>query len=167
MDRVRGAPGDPGGEHPAEQQADAAAGAGDGAVPGDRAGPFLTLSEADRQQRQGRGSGDCGADTLEGAGAEQPAVSAAGREAPPRLAGFAILRHPQAWSFILGKFLTDPVWWFFLIWLPDYFKKTRGLDIKKSWVHLVTTYAIVTALSLGGGWLAGALARRSGTPAPF
>ena len=43
-----------------------------------------------------------------------------------------ILRYRQAWSFIVGKFLTDPVWWFFLIWLPDFFKKTRGLDIKGS-----------------------------------
>ena len=61
-----------------------------------------------------------------------------------------ILRYRQAWSFIVAKFLTDPVWWFFLIWLPDYFKKTRGLDIKKSWVHLVTIYAIVTVLSIVG-----------------
>src|SRR5207249_1974298 len=40
------------------------------------------------------------------------------------------LRHRQTWSFITAKFLTDPVWWFFLIWLPDYFRTTRGLDIK-------------------------------------
>jgi MFS transporter, ACS family, hexuronate transporter len=71
-----------------------------------------------------------------------------------------ILRYRQAWSFIIGKFLTDPVWWFFLIWLPDFFKKTRGLDIKKSWLHLVTIYVIVTVLSVIGGWLAGHLIRR-------
>src|SRR5207244_11023987 len=33
------------------------------------------------------------------------------------------LRHRQTWSFIVAKFITDPVWWFFLIWLPDYFKE--------------------------------------------
>lgn len=71
-----------------------------------------------------------------------------------------ILGHRQAWSFIVGKFLTDPVWWFFLIWLPDFFKKTRGLDIKNSWLHLVTIYSIVTVLSVIGGWLAGYLIRR-------
>jgi ACS family hexuronate transporter-like MFS transporter len=75
----------------------------------------------------------------------------------------SILRHPQAWSFIVGKFLTDPVWWFFLIWLPDFFKKARGLDIKKSWLHLVIIYAIVTVLSIVGGWLAGYLVRRGWT----
>ena len=71
-----------------------------------------------------------------------------------------LLRHRQAWSFIVAKFLTDPVWWFFLIWLPDYFKKTRGLAIKDSWVHLVTIYTIVTVLSILGGWLTGYLVRR-------
>jgi ACS family hexuronate transporter-like MFS transporter len=71
-----------------------------------------------------------------------------------------LLRHRQAWSFIVGKLLTDPVWWFFLTWLPDYFKKEWGLDIKSSWVHLVTIYAIITVLSIVGGWLTGNLARR-------
>ncbi len=70
------------------------------------------------------------------------------------------LRHRQTWSFIVAKFLTDPVWWFFLIWLPDYFKASRGLNIKKSWLHLVTIYAIVTVLSIAGGWLTGHLTRR-------
>jgi MFS transporter, ACS family, hexuronate transporter len=71
-----------------------------------------------------------------------------------------LLGYRQTWSFIVGKFLTDPVWWFFLIWLPDFFKKTRGLDIKQSWIHLVSIYTIVTVLSIGGGWLTGHLNRR-------
>jgi ACS family hexuronate transporter-like MFS transporter len=66
----------------------------------------------------------------------------------------------QTWSFIVAKFLTDPVWWFFLIWLPDFFKKTRGLDIKKSWIHIVTIYGIVTVLSIFGGWITGYLTGR-------
>ncbi|MEO5601355.1 MAG: MFS transporter [Cyclobacteriaceae bacterium] len=68
-----------------------------------------------------------------------------------------LLRYRQTWSFIIAKFMTDPVWWFFLIWLPDYFKKTRGLDIKESWIHLVTIYVIVTILSIFGGWVIGYL----------
>jgi len=85
-------------------------------------------------------------------------TSAAGAEA--RISWAEILRHRQAWAFIVAKFLTDPVWWFFLIWLPDYFKKTRGLAIKDSWVHLVTIYSIVTVLSIFGGWLSGFLTGR-------
>ena len=77
-----------------------------------------------------------------------------------KLSWGVILGYRQAWSFIVAKLLTDPVWWFFLIWLPDLFKKTWGLDIKKSWVHLVTIYAIITVLSIAGGWLTGYLARR-------
>ena len=80
--------------------------------------------------------------------------------AAPRPSWLSLLKQREAWSFIVGKFLTDPVWWFFLIWLPDYFKKTRGLDIKQSWVHLVSIYVIVTVLSIAGGWLTGALSRR-------
>lgn len=78
----------------------------------------------------------------------------------PRISGWRLLKHRQAWAFIVAKFLTDPVWWFFLIWLPDFFKKTRGLDIKHSWIHLVSIYAVVTVLSIIGGWLTGALTQK-------
>jgi ACS family hexuronate transporter-like MFS transporter len=82
------------------------------------------------------------------------------KETTDKVKWLDILRYRQAWAFIVAKFLTDPVWWFFLIWLPDYFKATRGLDIKKSWVHLVSIYAIVTVLSIVGGWFTGYLTRR-------
>lgn len=71
-----------------------------------------------------------------------------------------LLRRREAWSFIVAKFLTDPVWWFFLIWLPDFFKKTRGLDIKSSWTLLVGIYSIITVLSIFGGWITGHLTGR-------
>jgi MFS transporter, ACS family, hexuronate transporter len=73
------------------------------------------------------------------------------------------LAHKEAWSFIVAKFMTDPVWWFFLTWLPDYFKASRGLDIKHSWIHLVTIYAIITVLSIAGGSLSGTLLKRGWT----
>ena len=72
-----------------------------------------------------------------------------------------LVRYRQAWSFIVAKLLTDPVWWFFLIWLPDYFKNSSfHLDLKKSWPHLMTIYLIVTVLSICGGWVTGYLTRR-------
>lgn len=80
-----------------------------------------------------------------------------------KISWWSLLGYRQTWSFVLAKFLTDPVWWFFLIWLPDYFKQTRGLNIQKSWIHLVTIYAIVTALSIAGGWVTGHLAKRGWT----
>jgi MFS transporter, ACS family, hexuronate transporter len=74
-----------------------------------------------------------------------------------------LLRHREAWSFVAGKCLTDPVWWFFLIWLPDFFKRTRHLDIEHSWYYLVAIYAIITVLSIVGGWVTGWLTGRGWT----
>lgn len=92
---------------------------------------------------------------------DAPAADPAAAE--PKPSWFVLLAERRAWSFIVGKFLTDPVWWFFLTWLPDYFKKTRGMDLKQSWVHLMSIYAIVTVLSIIGGWIPGQLVRRGFT----
>jgi MFS transporter, ACS family, hexuronate transporter len=70
-----------------------------------------------------------------------------------------LLNHRQTWAYAIAKFLTDPVWWFFLFWLPDYFKKSRGLDIKQSWVYLVSIYGLVTVVSIFGGWITGHLVK--------
>jgi ACS family hexuronate transporter-like MFS transporter len=92
--------------------------------------------------------------------------ASASNEAPSTSAPkwLSLLRYRQTWSFVVCKLLTDPVWWFFLIWLPDYFKKTRALDLKASWVHLVSIYSIVTVLSIAGGWLTGYLVKQGFTP---
>jgi len=76
----------------------------------------------------------------------------------------SLLRYRQTWSFVVCKLLTDPVWWFFLIWLPDYFKKTRALDLKASGIYLVSIYSIVTVLSIVGGWLTGYLTKQGLSP---
>ena len=82
-----------------------------------------------------------------------------GLESSEKIPWGKLLGYRQTWAFIIPKLTTDPVWWFFLIWLPDFFKQTRGLDIKKSWVLLVTIYSIVTVLSIAGGWVTGHLAK--------
>jgi ACS family hexuronate transporter-like MFS transporter len=74
-----------------------------------------------------------------------------------------VIGYRQTWAFIVAKFLTDPVWWFFLTWLPDFFKKTRGLDIKNSGHYLVVIYSIVTVLSIAGGYFTGFLSKRGMT----
>lgn len=85
------------------------------------------------------------------------------KENTEKIPWLVLLKYRQTWAFIVAKFFTDPIWWFFLIWLPDFFKQTRGLDIKTSWVHLVTIYTIVTVLSIIGGWVTGYLAKRGWT----
>ena len=51
-------------------------------------------------------------------------------------------RHKQTWSFALGKFLTDGVWWFLLFWIPAYLKSVYGLDSTQSALHVFVVYAI-------------------------
>lgn len=57
------------------------------------------------------------------------------------------------WSFIAGKFLTDPIWYFFLFWLPSYFSTTFNLDLKKPGLPLVIVYSAATLGAVGGGLL--------------
>ena len=64
-----------------------------------------------------------------------------------------LLRYRQAWAFMAGKFLTDPVWWFFLFWLPQYFHSRFSLDLTHMGPPLVTVYVISTIGSVYGGWL--------------
>ncbi|MFI5155666.1 MAG: MFS transporter [Chitinophagales bacterium] len=59
----------------------------------------------------------------------------------------------QTWAFLLGKFLTDPIWWFFLLWLPDYFSGSFNLDLKRPGWPLVIVYTATSIGSLGGGYL--------------
>lgn len=70
-----------------------------------------------------------------------------------------LLSYRGAWAFIVVRLMTDPVWWFFLIWLPDYFHKVHGQDLKQSSGKLVALYGIVTVLSIFAGWLSAKLAK--------
>jgi len=87
----------------------------------------------------------------------QAAGKAAGTAATPKpapsVAWWRLLGYRQAWGFILGKFLTDPVWWFFLFWLPQYFSSRFRLDLLHIGLPLVTVYVCSTIGSVFGGWL--------------
>jgi ACS family hexuronate transporter-like MFS transporter len=64
-----------------------------------------------------------------------------------------LLKIKQTWAFVLGKFLTDPIWWFFLFWLPGYFNDVFQLDLAKPGWPLVIVYTGATIGSIGGGYL--------------
>ncbi len=70
-----------------------------------------------------------------------------------KVSWMSLMGYRQTWSFVIAKGLTDPVWWFFLIWLPDFFKQTRHLDIKDSKLMLATIYGLATLLSIFSGWM--------------
>ncbi len=64
----------------------------------------------------------------------------------------ALLGRRETWAYIMGRFLIDPVWWMFLFWLPDYFHKRYGIDLKGYGPPLVTIYILADAGSILGGW---------------
>ena len=66
---------------------------------------------------------------------------------------FRLLGLRQTWAFAVGKFLTDPIWWFYLFWLPDFLKKQYKLSSGDVALPVATVYIIATAGSIFGGWL--------------
>jgi ACS family hexuronate transporter-like MFS transporter len=72
----------------------------------------------------------------------------------------SLLRYRQAWAFLLGKMMTDPVWWFYLVWLPTYLNKERGISALKASVMLLYPYIAADFGSVGGGYLSGFLMKR-------
>ncbi|WP_353719740.1 MFS transporter [Dyadobacter sp. 676] len=67
---------------------------------------------------------------------------------------------PQTWAYITGKGLIDPIYWFFLFWLPSYFASTFNLDLKKPSFELMLIYTATTVGSIGGGYLSSLLIKR-------
>ena len=72
-----------------------------------------------------------------------------------KIAWRKLLPHRQTWAFALGKFMTDPVWWLYLFWIPDFFYRNHQLDLKKIGLPLVIIYLVADIGSIGGGWLSG------------
>jgi ACS family hexuronate transporter-like MFS transporter len=71
--------------------------------------------------------------------------------------------HRQTWAFSLGKFMTDPVWWFFLFWLPKYFSETYKLELTGLALPLVVIYIAADVGSIIGGWISSALIKQGRT----
>lgn len=71
----------------------------------------------------------------------------------PVLAWWRLLRYRQTWAFVLGKFLTDPVWWFYLFWMPSYFNSRFSLNLSHLGLPLIIIYVCSSVGSIGGGWL--------------
>ena len=67
---------------------------------------------------------------------------------------------PQTWAFVTGKFLIDPIYWFFLFWLPSYFSSTFNLDLRKPSLPLMIIYASTTIGSIGGGYFSSWLIKK-------
>ena len=71
-----------------------------------------------------------------------------------------LLRHRQPWAFAAGKFFTDPIWWFFLFWLPKFLAQEHGITLTGLTRPLVVIYLAAEAGSIGGGWISSTLIHR-------
>ncbi|HLJ26223.1 MAG TPA: MFS transporter [Candidatus Angelobacter sp.] len=71
-----------------------------------------------------------------------------------------LLPHRQTWAFAIGKFLTDPIWWFYLFWVPDFLFKNHGINLSNVGLPLFVIYQAATVGSIGGGWLSSFMIKR-------
>lgn len=74
-----------------------------------------------------------------------------------------LLPHRQTWAFALGKFMTDPIWWLYLFWVPDFLKTDHGLDLSSIGLPIVVIYLVADVGSIGGGWFSSWLIKRGWT----
>jgi MFS transporter, ACS family, hexuronate transporter len=99
---------------------------------------------------------------------EHPRLSAAElahiRSDPPetevRLHWARLLPHRETWAYALAKFLVDPVWWFFLFWIPKFLHQSYGLRLEQLGLPLIVVYLAADVGSVAGGWLPSFLIRR-------
>lgn len=71
--------------------------------------------------------------------------------------------HRQTWAFAVGKFMTDPIWWVYLFWLPSFLNNKYGIDLKSVALPLIIVYLIADVGSVAGGWLSSSLIQRGWT----
>jgi ACS family hexuronate transporter-like MFS transporter len=80
-------------------------------------------------------------------------MAAAAITTQPKVSWFKLLTFRQTWAFVLGKFLTDPIWWFYLFWLPDFLNKQYGLKGTEVALPVAAVYVLSSIGSVGGGWV--------------
>jgi ACS family hexuronate transporter-like MFS transporter len=75
----------------------------------------------------------------------------------------SLLGYRQTWAFALGKFMTDPIWWFYLYWIPKFLHERHGITLSQMGPPLIAIYLIADVGSVGGGFMSSALIKRGFT----
>lgn len=86
--------------------------------------------------------------------------SSVAAEAETRVPWISFFRYRQTWAFIFGKLLADPVWWFYLYWLPKFLDAKYGVKLAQVAAPIIAVYLIADVGSVGGGWISSALIKR-------
>lgn len=87
-------------------------------------------------------------------------------DAPPpvrKIKWSRLLPYRQTWAFASGKFLVDPIWWFYLFWVPDFLERRHGLHLRQIGLPVVAIYLISDVGSVAGGWMSSWLIRGGST----
>lgn len=84
-------------------------------------------------------------------------------EPTARIPWLRLFPHREAWAFAIGKMMTDPIWWLYLFWIPDFLHREYGLNLLQMGPPLVAIYLVADVGSIGGGWLSSALIKRGWT----
>jgi len=71
-----------------------------------------------------------------------------------------LLPHRETWAFAMGKFITDPIWWFLLFWIPDFLQRTHGLKLMEIGLPITAIYLMADVGSVAGGWFSSTLIHR-------
>ena len=71
-----------------------------------------------------------------------------------------LIPHRQTWAFVVGKFMIDPIWWFYLFWVPDFLQRKHGLALMKIGIPIMVIYVIADVGSVAGGWFSSWLIER-------
>jgi len=77
----------------------------------------------------------------------------------PRIKWARLISYRQTWAFVLAKFMTDPIWWFLLFWIPDFLQRNHGLELMQIGLPILVIYVLADIGSVAGGWLSSSMIR--------
>jgi MFS transporter, ACS family, aldohexuronate transporter len=92
-----------------------------------------------------------------------PAEADASEPDEPRVPWIRLLGVRQTWAIVVGKLMADPIWWFYLYWLPKLLDATYGIKLAQVALPLIVVYLVADVGSIAGGWLSSGLIKRGWT----
>jgi ACS family hexuronate transporter-like MFS transporter len=97
---------------------------------------------------------------------EEVALIRAGQDSTLRSQGngvqrwLRLVRNRNVWGIVLGRSLTDPIWWFYIFWLPQYLSDARGFSLKRIALFAWIPFVAADIGNFTGGWISGYCIRR-------
>ncbi|HVT38026.1 MAG TPA: MFS transporter [Gemmatimonadaceae bacterium] len=96
-------------------------------------------------------------------GASHEPGATSGENGAARIPWLRLLGYRQTWAIVIGKAMADPIWWFYLYWIPKFLDARYGIKLGQVAAPLIAVYLVADVGSIAGGWLSGALIKRGAT----